>query len=169
MSVVQALQSARLAGLHLQVEGEDLVLEAAAPPPSSLLELLRQHKAEVIALLRCEASPWSGADWQAYYNERAGITEYDGGLSRPEAEAQAYAACLAEWLEQNPVPSIPHSCLHCGRPEEADDPPMSFGPGLSQSGWVHPRCWDAWHVRRRDSAASALAAMGITEGRPHDP
>ena len=28
-------------------------------------------------------------DWQAYFDERAGIAEFDGGLSRVEAEAQA--------------------------------------------------------------------------------
>jgi hypothetical protein len=32
-------------------------------------------------------------DWQAFFDERAGITEFDGGLSRAEAEAQALACC----------------------------------------------------------------------------
>jgi len=33
--------------------------------------------------------PWSLEDSQAFYDERAAIVEYDGGLSRAEAEAQA--------------------------------------------------------------------------------
>jgi CheY-like chemotaxis protein len=31
-----------------------------------------------------------GEDWQVYFDERAGIVEFDGGLPRAEAEAQAY-------------------------------------------------------------------------------
>jgi hypothetical protein len=33
MSMVQALKAARAAGIHLGIDGDDLVLEAAAPPP----------------------------------------------------------------------------------------------------------------------------------------
>jgi hypothetical protein len=34
---------------------------------------------------------WDGADWYAYYNERAGILEYDEGLTREQAEKFAKA------------------------------------------------------------------------------
>ena len=39
---------------------------------------------------------WSAEDWQVFFDERAGIAEFDGGLSRPEAEAQARASCVEE-------------------------------------------------------------------------
>jgi hypothetical protein len=29
---------------------------------------------------------WDAADWQTYYDERAGIAEFDSGLPRPDAE-----------------------------------------------------------------------------------
>jgi hypothetical protein len=32
---------------------------------------------------------WDESDWRAWREERAGIAEYDGGLTRAEAEAQA--------------------------------------------------------------------------------
>ena len=35
------------------------------------------------------SSAWSPADWQAFYDERAAILEFDGGLARSEAEACA--------------------------------------------------------------------------------
>lgn len=35
------------------------------------------------------AAPWSDADWQAAFDERAGILEYDAGLPRDEAEQLA--------------------------------------------------------------------------------
>src|SRR5262245_42964434 len=39
-------------GIHLEVDGDDLLLEASAPPPSAILEVLSQHKAEIVAVLR---------------------------------------------------------------------------------------------------------------------
>lgn len=41
---------------------------------------------------------WSAEDWQVFFDERAGIAEFDGGLSRPEAEAQASACCMEEQM-----------------------------------------------------------------------
>ena len=36
---------------------------------------------------------WAPEDWQAYFDERAGIAQFDGGLSRPEAEASVRVLC----------------------------------------------------------------------------
>jgi len=52
MSAAQALSAARAVGIHLEVDGDDLLLEASAPPPSAILEVLSQHKAEIVAVLR---------------------------------------------------------------------------------------------------------------------
>ena len=166
MNAAKLLQSAREAGLHLQVEGEDLVLEAAAPPPASLIDLLKEHKAEVIGLLCRETHTWSTADWLAYYDERAGIAEYDGGLPRAEAEALAYAGCVAEWLDQNPVCSSPDRCLQCGEPDHLSDSLTPFGIEPAGPAWLHHRCWDDWQVDRKDTAVAALSAVSITEDHP---
>jgi hypothetical protein len=104
MSVAQALSAARAVGIHLEVDGDDLLLEAPAPPPSAILEVLSQHKAEIVAVLRPGLDGWSADDWQAFFDERAGIMEFDGRLSRTEAEAQALACCIVEWLNRNPTP-----------------------------------------------------------------
>ena len=40
MSAAQALSAARAVGIHLEVEGDDLLLEASAPPPTAILEVL---------------------------------------------------------------------------------------------------------------------------------
>ncbi len=55
-----------------------------APPP-------------VGSLFREGGAGWSGEDWRALFDERAGIAEFDGGLTRPQAEAVANVACLDEW------------------------------------------------------------------------
>jgi hypothetical protein len=45
---------------------------------------------------------WDRDDWRYFYEERAGIIEYDGGMGRNLAEAGAYRACLEEMLAQHP-------------------------------------------------------------------
>ena len=93
-----ALKAARAAGIILAVDGEDSVLEAASMPPAAVLDALSQKKAEIVALLRPGRVGWSSEDWQAFFDERAGIAEFDGGLPRPQAEAQAFVCCVVEWL-----------------------------------------------------------------------
>ena len=58
MTVVEALNLARAAGINFRIEGGDLVLEAVSPPPSDMLDLLRPHKAEILKLLRPVPDRW---------------------------------------------------------------------------------------------------------------
>jgi hypothetical protein len=97
MSAVHALKLARSAGIRIGIDGDALTLDANTAPPSDVLELLVLHKAQVIALLRTGRDGWSGDDWRTFFDERAGIAEFDGGLPRHEAEARAFACCVAEW------------------------------------------------------------------------
>ena len=110
MSAVHALKLARAAGVRIGIDGDALTLDADAAPPPAVLDLLARHKAQVIALLRPGGDGWSGEDWRAFFDERAGIAEFDGGLPRDQAEARAFACCVAEWLNRNPVRSPPGRC-----------------------------------------------------------
>jgi hypothetical protein len=58
--------AALAADIQFGVDGNDLVLEATSPPPSEMLDLLRNHKAEILAFIRLG---------------------HDGAQSRSEAEA----------------------------------------------------------------------------------
>ena len=100
------------------VDGDALALSAASAPPAAVLDALSRHKAEIIALLRPGRDGWSAEDWQVYFDERAGIAEFDGGLPRAEAEARAFECCVAEWLNRNPACSSPGRCLECGGKEK---------------------------------------------------
>jgi hypothetical protein len=44
MSATEAIKVARDAGIELTIDGDDLVLEAPAPPPAAVLDLLSRHK-----------------------------------------------------------------------------------------------------------------------------
>ncbi len=122
------------------------------------------------ALLRTGRDSWSGEDWRAFFDERAGIAEFDGGLPRERAEARAYACCVAEWLNRNPVRSSPDSCLRCGKADQGHDPLLPFGTETTGHAWLHSRCWSAWSAARQAEAVAALAATAIAAptGFPND-
>jgi hypothetical protein len=160
MSALAILARARDAGVNIAVDGDDLLLTAPAQPPAAIVDLLAQHKHELIALLRPCRDDWMTEDWHAYFDERAGIIEYDGGISRPEAEVRALDSCIAEWLRRNPVRGSSERCLGCGGARRGDDTLLVFR-GDSAGAWLHVQCWPAWSSHRNSEARSALAAMGL--------
>jgi len=165
MSAIHALKAARDAGVRIDVDGDVLMLDADAAPPAAVLNLLSHHKAGVMALLRTGSDGWSGEDWWAYFDERTGTAECAGGLPRDQAEARAFACCVAEWLNRNPVRSPPGRCLGCGKAEHGQDPLLPFGTEPTDHAWLHSRCWPAWHASRKAEAVSALAAIEIRKTR----
>lgn len=165
MSAIRALKAARDAGVRIGIDGDALMLDAAAAPPAAVLDLLSRHKAGVIALLRTRSDGWSGEDWRALFNERAAIAEFGGGLPRNQADAHAFACCIAEWLNRNPVRSPPGRCLACGESDHAYDRLLPFGTVSTGHAWLNSRCWSAWRASRKAEAIAALSTFEIRETR----
>ena len=161
MSAAHALQAARAAGITVRIDGAELLLEAAVPPPADVIDLLSRNKTGILARLRPGVDGWSAADWRAFFDERAGIAEFDGGLPRAKAEALAFDCCVVEWLNRNPAWSELGHCLKCGREDRPGDPLVPFGTEPGSHAWLHRTCWPAWHRARQDEAIAALRAMGI--------
>jgi hypothetical protein len=161
MSVANVVMEARAAGIQLRVEGDNLLLEAPAAPSPSVLEQLSLHKPAILLWFQPGVDGWSADDWYAYFGERAGIAEFDGGLPRSVAEAQAFACCVTEWMNRNPETSSPEQCVVCGGGDSANDPLLPFGVEPDGHAWLHSRCWQGWYERREADAAIALAKMGI--------
>ncbi len=161
MSAAQALKAARAAGIELDIDGDDLLWAAPEQPPTAVLDLLARHKTGIVRLLRPGGDGWSIEAWQAYFDERAGIAEFDGSLPRAQAEAQAFAHCVAEWLNHNPVRSSPGLCLACGDGGHGHDPLLPIGTDRTGHAWLHRGCRPAWHQQRKAAAVAALGAVGI--------
>jgi hypothetical protein len=125
------LKWARAAGIELSIDDDDLVLEASAPPPAAVLDALSLHKADVVRMLRPSGDGWSAQDWQVAFDKRAGLAQFNDALSRAEAEAQAFACCVVEWLDRNPEQSPPGRCHGCGCRDHTHDP-------LLPSAWRAP-------------------------------
>jgi hypothetical protein len=52
MNAAEVVKEAAAAGIQIAIEGDGLLLEATAPPPKAIVELITQHKPEIINLLR---------------------------------------------------------------------------------------------------------------------
>jgi hypothetical protein len=48
MNAAEIIKEATAAGVRIAIEGDGLSLEATAPPPNAIIELIAQHKAEII-------------------------------------------------------------------------------------------------------------------------
>lgn len=127
MNAAEALKAAQVVGVRITADGGDLMLDADAPPPTPVLDALKRHKSEIVALLASNAEEWSAEEWQAFFDERAGIAEFNGGLPRAEAEARAFECCVVEWLNRNPEPSDPGRCAWCGEPDVSGCAVIPFG------------------------------------------
>jgi hypothetical protein len=161
MTAAEALEAAVAAGVAIAVECNDLVLAAASMPPAEVLDALRRHKSNIIELLRPGSDGWSAKDWGAFFDERVAIAEFDGGLSHSDAEVEAFACCVVEWLNRHPVRSPPGRCLGCGGLEYGYDPLLPYGAEPTGHAWLHSRCWEAWYTTRKSGAVAALKAIGI--------
>jgi len=168
MSAAEALEVARAVGIRVELDGADLVLEAPTAPPPGVLDLLSRYKAGIVTLLRLADQGWSAEDWQVFFDERAGIAEFDGGLSRGQAEARAFDHCAVEWLNRNPMRSPLGRCLCCGCcgcggcGDQAHHPKPPYGAVESTANaCLYSRCWSGWYADRKAEAVAALVAMGI--------
>jgi hypothetical protein len=52
MNAAEVIKEAAAVGIQLAIEGDGLLLEAKAPPPEAIIELITRHKPEIIDLLR---------------------------------------------------------------------------------------------------------------------
>jgi hypothetical protein len=54
VNAAEVIKEAAAAGVQIAIEGDGLSLEATAQPPKAIIELIAQHKPEIIDLLRSD-------------------------------------------------------------------------------------------------------------------
>jgi hypothetical protein len=100
VSPIDALRTAWSANVDVGTCGRDLLLDAPAKPPAAVLDALSYHKASILSALWATNDGWTPAERRALFDERAGIAEFDGGLTRFEAEQLAAMQVLQEMVHQ---------------------------------------------------------------------
>lgn len=109
---------------------------SSSDPPAA--KAIRPQTVAGIATVAVAGAP--DEYWLTFHEERAAIREYDGGLSRPDAEAGALQDAIAHWLARNPLsPGVPEDgCMHCAGALPVDyRVAVLAGPGHA---WLHPAC-----------------------------
>ena len=168
VSTSTVFEAASRVGLRIDLDGADLVLEAATPPPADLLDLIARSKSDIVAELRRRerTTAWHAEDWQAFFDERAGMLEFDAGLPRSEAELRAFADCVEEWIRRHLPSPASDECLHC-EGHEPDDTVVHFAI-RSSTAWLHAGCWPVWRAAREAEAREVFAKFGIISTQRED-
>lgn len=105
---------------------------------------------------------WTASDWQYYFDERAGIYEFDGQLECDQAEKEAFKACVVRWLNIHPLQAHIDTCIHCHAPchnSEGSTITVLNGDGYTN---IHKECLDEWNITRVKQAISALNQLGVS-------
>jgi hypothetical protein len=155
------IDAARAAGVTVSIDGDSLLLRSGSPPPREVIDALCRHKNEVIDFLQSDRSGRTAQDWRAFFDERAAIAEFEGGLPPRDAEDRAFSACVVEWLNRNPIRSTPNRCCWCGGGEREENALLPFGTEHAGHAWMHSACWRPWHEHRQAQAVDFLHALGI--------
>ena len=80
MKAAEVIKEATAAGIRIAIEGDGLLLEATTAPPEAMIELITQHKAEIIDLLR---SGWGGpAEAEVSWLDMVVAVENEAGRHR---------------------------------------------------------------------------------------
>lgn len=156
------LKRAQAAGLTLTADGDQLRLKAARKPEGELLEALKEHKAELLALLRAEAAkPLFSHDEVAARIERwlAAVDRLPGANNPAGARLKtftkdfalgpwAYSCIQAAWtdpelfdINRGLVPEMARRALHFVNVSE-DAITLMNGRG-SLENWTHKDTNDA--------------------------
>ena len=157
MNAAEALEMAFAAGVHIEIDRGDLLLEADSPPPDDVVEVLFHHKVGIIFLLKPAQIEWGEKNWQSFFEERATYSQQENGYDRISAELCAFEDCVDQWLVLNPPKPLPASqCLQCKQeilPRDAAVIPVAAG---AEIGSLHPKCAGKWMISRRWEARQAL-------------
>jgi hypothetical protein len=164
MSAASIIGRVRASGGDITLAGDNIKLMVPVSLYEEAVAEVRAQRGAVRCALKNETeAPWDAEDYHALYEERAGIGEYDGCLSRAEAEAQAFECCIIEWLNRHPDLSAPGRCAWCGRRGSEEPGLAPFGTEDHGHTWLHDECWQRWHQDRRRRAAVALMKLGLPE------
>jgi hypothetical protein len=123
-AALDILKRAQAAGVTVAADGEQLRLKAPKEPPTELIEELRAHKAELLALLATESSA-----------EAIQIKTWERPEPLPLTTDEA-AARISSWLEA--MDRLPKSCKLEGSRLKAMTEEFALGPwsyACVQSGW----------------------------------
>ncbi len=156
MKAARILHAAHAAGVHIEVDKGDLVLEADSAPPDEIVEALFSAKAAIIALLETQVGISNSEKCVPLFPD-TGLTQFDKNWPLPEPlVVDPYERAINTWLNNNPVVTQPDRCAWCFKADQPDHAVVPFGIHSRGHVWLHGECWDTWQKHRRQMAVRAL-------------
>jgi hypothetical protein len=99
MSAADVIRQAAAVGIRIAIQGDGLMLEAGAPPPQAIVELIAQHKAEIIDLFRSSREPFAETRREPPSLQK--LVEANGGYDRITPEAwERFDAEMKLWRQE---------------------------------------------------------------------
>jgi hypothetical protein len=167
MSAAAIIERVRASGGEITLAADGIKIRVPASLRDRAVAEVKAHKAAIRFALKAETGDaWDPDDYRAFYDQVAGMLEFDNRLPHQKAEAFAFECCVTEWLNRNFEESPPGRCVHCGGGKRRLDPLLPLGIERTGYIWLHSGCREAWHANRRAKAFAALAEVGITQPRP---
>ena len=77
MNAADVIKEANAAGIRIAIKGSGLSLEASAPPPKAIIDLITDHKPEIVALL--SSAPHGLAETQVGWLDMVVAVENEAG------------------------------------------------------------------------------------------
>ena len=158
-AALDLLDLARRHGIELALTGESIRLRAPAAPPPEVVDELREHKADLLALLRpagADAPTISPAKWGDDADGPARL-----GTMPPPDDVERFAseAVITRWINEHPPAYADQDhCAACGGRLLDDFLPLAERDVHGQTVWVHASggCWREYVSKRRAEAEAAV-------------
>ena len=80
MNAADVIKEANAAGIRIAIKGSGLSLEASAPPPKAIIDMITDHKPEIVALL--SSAPHGLAETQVGWLDMVVAVENEAGRRR---------------------------------------------------------------------------------------
>jgi len=129
MSATKVIMEARAAGIHLSVDGDGLLLKAAAQPSPAILDLLASNKPDIMLLL---------------------LQDRDGS---PNKNLHGSSA----WINTHPPGDLQDGkCAACGNDLRDQFVILGDGASVHYSGTHGERCYRRWQRVRRYEAEQQI-------------
>ena len=80
MNAAEVIKEAAAAGIRIAIKGSGLSLEASAPPPKAIIDLISEHKPEIVALLSSDRD--GPAETQVSWLDMVVAVENEAGRRR---------------------------------------------------------------------------------------
>ena len=163
MNAAHLLKNARAAGLSLEIDGENLIVEADRDLPAELIAELREHKTELMAILsRRDPDAGSETTDTAVPPDKLSDTAPRTLAPKTPLAPEPGGAEAAWWRRRFTISTI-HWELS-GKRTKAEAERLAYAQLLDDWRRLHGTRWPVWQCAGCGKPIGGLSALSLTDG-----